>query len=153
MDYLVSKDIATLEMETFHLFHLAASWKPRKAGFKSIPGPLLTSPPTQTVQENSPLVSITTTALDSQQGQCSIDENLPQFGDTDSTARIRAASVQMIFAERTSKTFIVPEEVKKLEAACSQTLLESLSTFEILDSVSLPRFLRITQSLTVRSLV
>ena len=43
-----------------------------------------------------------------------------------SKRRIRAAAVQMIFAERTSRAFISPEEVETLQEGAAKGLLETL---------------------------
>jgi hypothetical protein len=43
-----------------------------------------------------------------------------------SRKRIRAAAVQMIFAERTSRAFISPEQVETLQEGAARALLETL---------------------------
>jgi uridine phosphorylase len=40
--------------------------------------------------------------------------------------RIRAAAVQMVFAERTSRAFITPEQVETLQEGAAKALLETL---------------------------
>ncbi|KAF8641390.1 hypothetical protein AX16_010009 [Volvariella volvacea WC 439] len=90
---------ATLEMETFHLFHLAACWSNVPVTHSATPPPLSAAPvkPT-TISEpqaaTAPATSVTAAA---------------------NSSVIRAAAVQMIFANRTSRDFITPEQVAELE--------------------------------------
>ncbi|KDQ51364.1 hypothetical protein JAAARDRAFT_199196 [Jaapia argillacea MUCL 33604] len=100
-------DLATLEMETFHLFHLAASWS---------------GPP-------KPPIKPATNGTDGAATQSPVLDTLDlSEGDR---PRIRAASAQMIFASRTSQEFIVPEEVERLESLSGRAVLQALVEVDI----------------------
>jgi len=108
------KDLGSLEMETFHLYHLARSYMPRSIATTSAQqSPLATSavsPSLETTQSSQ-------TAVPSQ-----IMSPPP---------RIRAAAAQMVFAARLSKDFITPDEVVALERWTSLGILEALIGIEL----------------------
>ncbi|KAF7303604.1 Uridine phosphorylase [Mycena indigotica] len=108
-------DLATFEMETFWIFHLAACWsaRARKQNQTTSPRvPLATSP-----------VSVDLTKTGSIQSVSS-----PLAGrDT----VIRAASAQMIFAARNSRDFITPEQVLVLEEWTAKGVLDALVAMNI----------------------
>ncbi|KAF8629795.1 hypothetical protein AX17_005574 [Amanita inopinata Kibby_2008] len=91
-------DIVTLEMETFHLYHLAACWSGKRNSNWDTPPPLTNRPVEPIVlhgghAQSAPLIN--------------------QVASPDSV--IRAAAAQMVFASRKSRDFITPEEVDELE--------------------------------------
>ncbi|KAF8717560.1 hypothetical protein AX14_012156 [Amanita brunnescens Koide BX004] len=107
-------DVATLEMETFHLFHLAACWKGRNRSNGNAP-PSLANEPADSVAFN--------------------DNNgvYKPLGDNvaSSAYAIRAASAQIVFAARKSQDFITPEEVKQAEQWGGAGVLSALVNFGI----------------------
>jgi len=116
VDYLkiTVPDVATLEMETFHLFHLAACWTGRNRSNGNTP-PSLT---------------------DERSNSIAINENQAIYKPlTDnvvsSASVIRAASAQIVFAARKSLDFITPEEVKQAEQWGGVGALSALTNFEI----------------------
>ncbi|KAF8547984.1 purine and uridine phosphorylase, partial [Imleria badia] len=106
--------ITTLEMETYWVFHLAASWRGLPILSPALNPPLAVGP-------EFPPSSHAETAL-----------NGPQPAkDTVRQPTIRAAAVQMVFAARSSREFITPEHVSKLEAWCGQAVLDALYAMDI----------------------
>jgi uridine phosphorylase len=127
-------------METFHLLHLANSWPRRRQKQNESVQPSHSSqtgeegeeaavtntaaappPPTNTVAETH-VLSNTDTGFTSASGPIT-------SGDEDGP-RIRAAAVQMIFAERYSRVFISPDEVEALQNAAATGLLETLARWK-----------------------
>ncbi|KAG6849185.1 hypothetical protein H0H93_010642 [Arthromyces matolae] len=125
--------LATLEMETFHLYHLAACWSGIRSVGKTNEPPLTTGPvkPVTSVPPSPVLLT-----------------NVSRLASPDTV--IRAAAVHMVFASRTSQDFITPDQVTELErwtglvwlnltlllsspALCdiTQGVLNALSSFEI----------------------
>lgn len=106
-------------METYWVFHLASSWR----GLSS-PSPALNPP-----LAAGPVLSVTTfphpetapTALHGSQHTMDLIQQ----------PSLRAAAVQMVFAARSSREFITPEHVSKLEAWCGQATLEALCAMDI----------------------
>ncbi|KAJ7763127.1 nucleoside phosphorylase domain-containing protein [Mycena maculata] len=107
------KDLATFEMETFWLYHLAACWTGRKetAGRSHAP-PLATGPVQPTTSHPSP-AKVIPNALAGHE------------------TVIRAAAAQMVFASRTSQDFITPEEVATLEDWTAKGVLDALAVMTI----------------------
>ncbi|KAH6904605.1 uridine phosphorylase [Coprinopsis sp. MPI-PUGE-AT-0042] len=101
-----STEAATLEMETFHLFHLARCWgaHPNRAS----------------ASEQAPL----TTNAPRRSGQL---QKIVAGRDT----VIRAAAAQMVFAARVSKEFISPQEVSDAERWTGEGVLTALAHFVI----------------------
>ncbi|TDL22442.1 purine and uridine phosphorylase [Rickenella mellea] len=115
-------NLASLEMETFHLFHLASVWRTRTSS-PSSPSPAL-----------SPSMPPTTLPVTPTLSQNSSRHTPPLLTDANQaprSGRIRAAAVQMIFASRTSQDFITPEHVAELEAWSGRSVLETLCNFPI----------------------
>ncbi|KAH7890252.1 nucleoside phosphorylase domain-containing protein [Phlebopus sp. FC_14] len=115
-------DIASLEMETYWIFHLAASWRAFARPSPTTNSPLTTGP-----------------VLPSNDLACS---NTADFsGDTITSVQptkeasqrpvIRAAAVQMVFASRQSQDFITPERVSELEQWSGRGVLEALRTMNV----------------------
>lgn len=102
------------QMETFHIFHLAASWQGKFDFPKPMPPPLATSPVLPDISQPS-----------------SESTQDPSLGLSTSRPQIKAAAAQMVFASRSSQDFITPEQVKETEKWCAQGMLEALTGFEI----------------------
>ncbi|KAL5524211.1 hypothetical protein ACEPAF_9351 [Sanghuangporus sanghuang] len=127
--------LATLEMETFHLLHLASVWRPRHVQIDSVAppapptsypvSPSITPPPTSddfNTASNPPAATSSNNA----------SAKTGVSGSTvTTTPRIRAASVQMIFAQRRSQDFITPLRVAALEEWSGRVVLEALTSFHI----------------------
>jgi len=112
-------DVATLEMETFHLFHLAACWKGRRTSTtitRADAAPPLTTDPVRPIVSapSSPVSATRATTVDA----------------PDNTV-IRAAAAQMVFASRVSQDFITPQHVSQLEQWSGLAMLEALCTVDI----------------------
>ncbi|KAJ6480275.1 nucleoside phosphorylase domain-containing protein [Mycena sanguinolenta] len=102
------KELATLEMETFWLYHLAACWNGRKAVSSGSTAPPLATSPVQ------PTTSQPTTA-----------NSTPKTLAGHATV-IRAAAAHLVFASRTSQDFITPNEVAVLEEWTAKGVLDAL---------------------------
>jgi len=107
-----TRDLATLEMETHHLFHLAACWGKITVSDSQSP-PLTTTPVVPTTSQPSTASQISVAPLASP--------------DT----VIRAAAAQMIFASRTSQDFITPEQVHETERWTGLGVLAALYAMDI----------------------
>ncbi|GLB41386.1 putative phosphorylase superfamily protein [Lyophyllum shimeji] len=107
-------DLATLEMETFHLYHLAACWGGGRVAAKAGEPPLTAGPvqPTTSVPP-SPVIPPTTPPLAGHE------------------TAIRAAAAQMVFASRRSQEFITPDQVSELERWTGVAVLNALRGMEI----------------------
>ncbi|KAG6827386.1 hypothetical protein H0H92_011984 [Tricholoma furcatifolium] len=101
--------LATLEMETFHLYHLAACWSGRRTAPK-VPEPPLTAGPVKPVASVPSSPTFPTRSL-----RLASPETV-----------IRAAAAQMVFASRTSQDFITPDEVTELERWTGEGVLNAL---------------------------
>ncbi|KAL0069295.1 hypothetical protein AAF712_003660 [Marasmius tenuissimus] len=110
---LTIPDMATFEMETHHLYHLAACWGARDVKRKTA-APLTTSPVIPEDWKDSP---------SGQSGGTFKDPNVPLAA---SDTVIKVAAAQMVFAARSSRDFISPDEVKKLEHWTGQGVLDAL---------------------------
>ncbi|KAG2357708.1 nucleoside phosphorylase domain-containing protein [Suillus spraguei] len=106
-------DLATLEMETFWIFHLAASWRGVKQSSSAINSPLALS---EIPSGTSEKVEVILPSLDK---------------DTSSRPVIRAAAVHMVFASRSSQAFISPDQVNELEKWSGRGVLEALVRFGV----------------------
>ena len=106
-------------METFHLFHLAASWDGIDNSVKPVAPPLAASPV-------HPDMSQPSSTQDLLPGlSSSIGEELA------SKPKIKAAAAQMVFASRSSQDFITPGQVTESEKWCAEGVLEALRGFNI----------------------
>ncbi|KAG8821112.1 hypothetical protein FRC18_011439 [Serendipita sp. 400] len=131
IDYLVTQNVGSLEMETFHLLHLAANW-PRSTGL------LRQADEKEEQQEPPPLTSMAvdpfilpsssalSTDISSGDSPSSVSRLNGHKHSHTPMRRIRAAAVQMIFAERNSRVFISPQEVAILQEGSARGLLETL---------------------------
>ncbi|KAI0353249.1 purine and uridine phosphorylase [Trametes cingulata] len=125
IDRLMSehKDLATFEMETFHILHLASCWHFEAHGASKEAPPLTrdaTAPsiyPAHPPSTQSDIPDVATSAV----GHKPLRP----------PPRIRAAAAQMVFASRTSQDFITPQEVASIEAWTGRAVLEALVGFEI----------------------
>ncbi|KAH0826337.1 purine and uridine phosphorylase [Lanmaoa asiatica] len=113
------QDVTTFEMETYWVFHLAASWRGLSSSSSALNPPLAVGP-VFPVAISSHLETTRTAMHESQP----VKDILQQ-------PSIRAAAVQMVFASRSSREFITPEHVSKLEAWCGRAVLETLSAANI----------------------
>ncbi|KAL1940527.1 hypothetical protein VTO73DRAFT_7962 [Trametes versicolor] len=126
IDRLMSEhtDLATFEMETFHILHLAACWRAEAKDTTTSPAPPLdrdaTAPSIYPAHPPSTQAAIPDVAI-----SAAGDEPLKP------PPRIRAAAAQMVFASRTSQDFITPEEVASVEAWTGRAVLEALVGLEI----------------------
>ncbi|KAJ3845416.1 nucleoside phosphorylase domain-containing protein [Lentinula raphanica] len=125
------KDLGTLEMETFHLYHLAKCWNNRSQSQVPSTGspsghikPPLTTGPVQPVlltsSPSEPPKSTSTTA--------------PALA-VNADSKIHVSAAQMVFAARTSvdRDFITPERVKDTEEWGGKGVLEALIAYHIPD--------------------
>jgi len=112
--------LTTLEMETFWIFHLAASWRGVKQSSSAIDPPLATSP---VVPAFSGKFSGTSEHIEG--------PNPTHDEDISPRPVIRAAAAQMVFASRSSQDFISPEQVNQLENWSGRGVLEALCIFNI----------------------
>lgn len=118
-------------METFHVFHLAASWPVTSHTSQVVTPPLSNAavPPAiigdrrPSSQTESPR-EVTVSAKD---GQTLVPR-----------PRIRAAAAQIVFAARNSRDFITPEQVVRIEEWCGKSVLEALRGLDIAPEVSWP---------------
>lgn len=115
-------------METFHIFHLAASWDGRITSSELLP-PLTTLPVLPEMSQPSSTQSPPLNVDSSQDPVCK--------------PKIKAAAVQMVFASRLSQDFITPEHVIQLENWTGQGVLEALKEFEIAPNVGTISFFSI----------
>jgi uridine phosphorylase len=113
-------------METFWIFHLAASWRGAKQPSLAVNPPLATSPVVPTLSGKASGISAGLNA--------SFDE------DVSSRPVIRAAAAQMVFASRSSEAFISPEQVNEVEEWSGRGVLEALCKFGISPEVRLFMF-------------
>jgi len=124
IEYMLKRveSLASLEMETFHILHLAKSWSPSdpdaaapitSESSNPLDSPISDLPTAYTLTEKQPSAT-------------------PTAGPRTRPSKICAASVQMIFAARQSRDFITPEVVLETEAWTSEAVLEALVHFEIL---------------------
>ena len=115
-------------METFHLFHLASCW-PRRSNLprpgRAGPAPAPSHEPTE-AHVVDPEVASATDAIPQ-----SPSIPLVTAADVVTGPRIRAAAVQMIFADRSSQIFITPEQVYALENDVAIGLLEAIIAYDI----------------------
>ncbi|KAF9220370.1 purine and uridine phosphorylase [Gyrodon lividus] len=115
-------DITSLEMETYWIFHLAASWRglssPSPRDPSSAKDPVLPS-------RCSPHPEDVNLLDDT-------DKPIPEK-DNAQRSLIRAASVQMVFASRRSQDFITPKQVSELEAWSGRAVLEALQAMNVPD--------------------
>ncbi|TRM56293.1 nucleoside phosphorylase domain-containing protein [Schizophyllum amplum] len=98
------KGLTTLEMETFHLYHLARCWGRKSAQ------PLVTGPVEPSVADAAG----------------STKSDVAERGTI-----IRAAAAQIVFASRTSRDFISPARVEEVERWAGKGVLDALAGVEI----------------------
>ena len=115
-------------METFHLLHLASCW-PRRSNPPPLgrTGPV--PPPSCEPAEARIVDSVVSPALNFAPQSPSIPH--VTAANIDTGPRIRAAAVQMIFADRPSQAFITPEQVHALENQAAIGLLEAIIAYDI----------------------
>jgi len=123
----LDKNIGTLEMETFHLLHLASCW-PRRSNPPLPRGTEPAAPPPHK-PAGAHVVGVEL---------ASVTDAIPQSPSFPHVAvgvvtgpRIRAAAVQMIFADRSSEVFITPEQVHTVQNDAAIGLLEAIIAYSI----------------------
>ncbi|KAI0638742.1 purine and uridine phosphorylase [Trametes polyzona] len=126
IDRLMSehKDLATFEMETFHILHLASCWRVAAKDLQTPAPPLdrdATAPSIYPAHAPSTQADIPDVAATSAGGHAPLRP----------PPRIRAAAAQMVFASRTSQDFISPEDVARIEAWTGRAVLDALIGLEI----------------------
>ncbi|KAI0641239.1 purine and uridine phosphorylase [Trametes meyenii] len=125
IDRLMSehKDLATFEMETFHILHLASCW--RVSGREASKD----APP---LTDDAIAPSIYPAHPPSTQAEVpDVAASAVGHEPLKPPPRIRAAAAQMVFASRTSQDFISPEEVANIEAWAGRAVLEALVGLDI----------------------
>ncbi|KIY53128.1 uridine phosphorylase [Fistulina hepatica ATCC 64428] len=126
LDLLLSSTpgVASLEMETHHLYHLAKCWgRPKKVTTPPPPAPLTAGP-----VEGHVLQGSASTADVHPSERKVLAKSRLSIASLDT--RIRAAAAQLVFASRTSQDFITPEQVHEAE----------LWTSKVIDNPCLRRF-------------
>ncbi|TFK86183.1 purine and uridine phosphorylase [Polyporus arcularius HHB13444] len=111
-------DLATLEMETFHILHLASCWDIEAQDDSAEAPPIphaATSPSISPTHAHSTQTQIPDVATSS-----------ASHARLRPPPRIRAAAAQMVFASRTSQDFITPEHVSTVEAWTGRAVLDAL---------------------------
>ena len=101
-------------METFHLFHLASTYRPASDSASRInieTGKTSTIPPADLPTSNL-IVS---------------DHSLSHYQLDNGPGRIYACSAQMVFASRMTNAFITPEAVQRTQEWAGQACLEALT--------------------------
>ncbi|KAF8502457.1 purine and uridine phosphorylase [Gautieria morchelliformis] len=114
--------LASLEMETFHIFHLAASWSRNSSSCPEAPSPVEAAGSLVPPVHHLPVAPSVTAAHRK-------STHTEHRHATDS--QIRAASVQMIFAARLSQDFITPDHVGEMESWTGKAVLQALTKFDI----------------------
>ncbi|KAF8839768.1 purine and uridine phosphorylase [Paxillus ammoniavirescens] len=114
-------DITSLEMETYWIFHLAASWRGLSRPSSPL-NPLLATDPVLP-SHNSPHPQGVDLSNDMHKSAPEKDDVLRPL--------IKAAAVQMVFASRRSQDFITPQQVSELEAWSGGAVLEALRVMNI----------------------
>ncbi|PVF96856.1 purine and uridine phosphorylase [Serendipita vermifera] len=147
IDHLAETGVGSLEMETFHLLHLSNSWPrrqplrtphPKTNGYTSGEEESVAPPPPTNVPVE-PFILPSTALSAVSDGEETIlypnpharaasnsAPNSVQVSSNGVQSRIVAAAVQMIFAERTSRAFISPQEVEIMQEGTAKGLLETL---------------------------
>jgi hypothetical protein len=132
-------------METFHLLHLSNSWPRRYPprvphhakqtnGYTSQEEEESAPPPPTSMAAEPFILPSTTLSVGSDTEETILYPNAHTRVTSNSTqpssngirTRIIAAAVQMIFAERSSRAFISPQEVEVMQEGAAKGLLETL---------------------------
>jgi len=106
--------VISLEMETFHLFHLASTYRPASdfASRMNIETGKTTTIPSADLPASNLIVS---------------DHSLSRDQLENGPGRIYACSAQMVFASRLTNAFITPEAVQRTQAWAGRACLEALT--------------------------
>ena len=115
-------------METFHLLHLASCW-PRRSNTP----PRGRTNPVQPLSSEPAEAHVVDYVVDPALNIAPQSASIPHVtaANVDTGPRIRAAAVQMIFADRPSQAFITPEQVHALENEAAIGLLEAIIAYDI----------------------
>ncbi|KAG7440572.1 purine and uridine phosphorylase [Guyanagaster necrorhizus] len=112
-------DVATLEMETHHLYHLAECWSKKNRNMTKMSEaalPPLSTGPVKPVASSDKAAGTTSTGTAALAAPDTV---------------IRAAAAQMVFASRTSQDFITPQQVQDTERWTGKGVLEALIRMEL----------------------
>ncbi|KAK0489930.1 nucleoside phosphorylase domain-containing protein [Armillaria luteobubalina] len=112
-----TSDVATLEMETHHLYHLAECWSKKRKVAKVSEAAL---PPLSTGPVKPVASSDKATGTSTETSALAAPDTV-----------IRAAAAQMVFASRTSQDFITPQQVQDTERWTGKGVLEALIRMEL----------------------
>ncbi|PPQ71215.1 hypothetical protein CVT24_009996 [Panaeolus cyanescens] len=126
-------DLSTLEMETFHLFHLAACWTNRTVIAAASNEKLTGTDPNVNTTGNTPLTAspVNPTIERPSEMDPTHSKLQPKVHSTDTGSTtplpspksvIRAAAAHMVFAGRKSQDFITPEQVNEAENWAAKSL-------------------------------
>ena len=118
----------SVQMETFHILHLASCWD-IEAQDDAAEAPPVSHPPTAPSISPTHPPSAQTKVPDVAASTVGSERLRPP-------PRIRAASAQMVFASRTSQDFITPQQVATIEAWTGREVLEALAGLVIEPDVS-----------------
>ncbi|THH23274.1 hypothetical protein EUX98_g7903 [Antrodiella citrinella] len=123
---LIHDSAFLLKMETFHLFHLAASWPAHERPQQVATSPITDRPASLNISEPHLLTHQASQAVPPDVSTSAPDGHvlIPQ-------PKIRAAAAQMVFAARGSRDFITPEQVQTLEDWCAVAVLQTVTSFKI----------------------
>ncbi|GJE89279.1 purine and uridine phosphorylase [Phanerochaete sordida] len=119
------KDLATFEMETFQILHLAASWPTDSHAHASE-----AAAPPVSGRPATPAVS-GTQASAPQSPPADVHAASKDGVPLSPRPRIRAAAAHIVFAARDSREFITPAEVEQIEDWAGRGVLEALAHFAI----------------------
>ncbi|KAI0344335.1 hypothetical protein BDW22DRAFT_1355712 [Trametopsis cervina] len=111
-------------METFHIFHLAASWPVESHTAQPV------VPPLSNIAA-APAISSDRSASTQTDPPAKVATSAKDGSTLTPRPRIRAAAAQIIFAARNSREFITPEEVARIEDWSGRSVLEALIGFQV----------------------
>lgn len=127
-------------METFHLFHLSNHWpRPSRttenhSGIPTSESILNSPPPTRSPTDLHIVPALG--VLEDEGDETILYPSVlsrQEMAQATQGRKIRAAAVQMVFAERATKAFISPEQVEMLQEATARGLLETLVRWKTVD--------------------
>jgi len=117
-------NLKTLEMETFHLLHLAHVFRPA-----NIPSDRILAPSPKVSPMVPPIsLPVQHVTTETGAGRVSLTDKLNVSARGPKQGRIYACSAQMVFASRTTNDFITPELVRTLQEWGGRACMEALSS-------------------------
>ncbi|KAG8883222.1 hypothetical protein FRB98_003225 [Tulasnella sp. 332] len=117
--------VATLEMESHHLYHLASIYPSRLPSAPQVPS-LTTTPAILTREPGAYFILGAHAAAPSFTLPTELSESPSRI-----TGGIYASSVHIIFAQRTSSDFISPKDAESRERWAGKACLETLKAFDV----------------------